>query len=106
MSLRPELEGLIVPSKFYGIAAAGRPVLFMGSPTGEIAAILREHRCGYTVNVGETTEAVAIITKLANDDVECRRLGGAARVALEQHYDRHVAFRAWNDTLAPLRRAA
>ena len=25
MSLDPALEGLIVPSKFYGIAAAGRP---------------------------------------------------------------------------------
>jgi glycosyltransferase involved in cell wall biosynthesis len=28
ISLRQELEGLIVPSKFYGILAAGRPVLF------------------------------------------------------------------------------
>jgi colanic acid biosynthesis glycosyl transferase WcaI len=27
LSLRPALEGLIVPSKFYGIAAAGRPTL-------------------------------------------------------------------------------
>src|SRR5262245_8867122 len=30
VSLRPELEGLIVPSKFYGICAAGRPTLFIG----------------------------------------------------------------------------
>ena len=27
ISLRPELEGLIVPSKVYGIAAAGRPII-------------------------------------------------------------------------------
>jgi glycosyltransferase involved in cell wall biosynthesis len=106
VSLRPELEGLIVPSKFYGIAAAGRPVLFMGSPTGEIAQILRKHHCGYTVGVGETDQTVAIITKLASDEVECRRLGQAARAALEQHYDKHVAFRAWEDTLAPWCRAA
>lgn len=106
VSLRPVLEGLIVPSKFYGIAAAGRPILFMGSYTGEIARILREHDCGYTVGVGETDHAVAIITRLACDEVEGRRLGQAARVALEQHYDKHVALRAWDETLAPWCQAA
>ena len=106
VSLKPTLEGLIVPSKFYGIAAAGRPILFMGSPTGEIAQILREHQCGYTVGVGETEQAVTIITRLAGDEAECRRLGQAARAALEQHYDKHAAFRAWDETLAPWCRAA
>jgi glycosyltransferase involved in cell wall biosynthesis len=106
VSLRPALEGLIVPSKFYGIAAAGRPVLFMGSPTGEIAQILHEHHCGYTVGVGEIDQTVAIIQKLASDEVECRRLGHAARIALEQHYDKQAAFRAWDDALAPWCRAA
>jgi len=106
VSLKPALEGLIVPSKFYGIAAAGRPILFMGSPTGEIAQILREHQCGYTVGVGETEQAVTIITRLAGDEAKCRRLGQAARAALEQHYDKHAAFRAWDETLAPWCRAA
>ena len=40
VSLRPELEGLVVPSgDFYGIAAAAaRPALFIGNPEGEIGA--------------------------------------------------------------------
>lgn len=100
VSLRPALEGLIVPSKYYGIAAAGRPVLFMGSPTGEIAQILRDHRCGYTVGVGEIEQTIAIIRELAGDEVECRRLGHAARMALERHYDKQAALRAWDETLA------
>ena len=29
--LRPEMEGLIVPSKFYGILAAGKPQIFIGA---------------------------------------------------------------------------
>lgn len=106
VSLRPELEGLIVPSKFYGIAAAGRPVLFMGSSTGEIANILYKHHCGYTVDVGDTDQTVAIITKLAGDEVECRRLGHAARIALERHYDKQVAFRAWDELLGPWLKSA
>lgn len=106
VSLRPELEGLIVPSKFYGIAAAGRPILFMGSSTGEIAKLLQDHGCGYTIGIGETEQAVAIITKLASDEGECRLLGQAGRIALEQHYDKEAALRAWDETLAPWCQAA
>ena len=36
ISLLPAMESLIVPSKCYGILAAGRPVLFIGDPEGEI----------------------------------------------------------------------
>ncbi len=35
VSLLPELEGLIVPSKL----AAGRPVIFIGDEAGELSAI-------------------------------------------------------------------
>ena len=40
VTLRPELEGLVLPSKFYGIIAAGRPVLFVGAADGEIASLV------------------------------------------------------------------
>ena len=45
-SLNPALEGLIVPSKFYGILAVARPVIFIGDPDGELARIIGEGRCG------------------------------------------------------------
>ena len=31
VELKPALEGLIVPSKFYSSIAAGRPVIFIGA---------------------------------------------------------------------------
>ncbi len=49
LSLHPRLEGLIVPSKFYGIAAAGRPIVMIGDGDGEIARLVRQHRCGITI---------------------------------------------------------
>ena len=52
VSLRPELEGLIVPSKYYGIAAAGRPAIFIGDPQGEVAALLRDYQAGIAVACG------------------------------------------------------
>jgi colanic acid biosynthesis glycosyl transferase WcaI len=38
VSLRPDLEGLIVPSKFLGIAAVGRPIIFIRDEDGESCA--------------------------------------------------------------------
>jgi len=32
--LLPAMEGLVMPSKFYGILAAGRPVIIIGDPDG------------------------------------------------------------------------
>ena len=49
ISLRPELEGLIVPSKVYGIAAAGRPIIAVTARNGEIASLVRKYDCGVVV---------------------------------------------------------
>ena len=37
LSLDPRLEGLLLPSKFYGIAAAGKPMIFIGDQDSELA---------------------------------------------------------------------
>ena len=42
ISLRPALEGLIVPSKIYGIAAAGRPMIAITARDGEIARLVQQ----------------------------------------------------------------
>jgi glycosyltransferase involved in cell wall biosynthesis len=50
ISLKPELEGMIVPSKFYGILAAGRPVIFIGDRNGELSCMIRDYQCGFVVS--------------------------------------------------------
>ena len=75
VSLDPALEGLIVPSKFYGIAAAGRPTIFIGSKDGEIARLLEEVGCGFTVTPCEGEALVERILQLAGDRDLCVALG-------------------------------
>ena len=48
-TLRPEFEGLVQPSKLYGIGAAGRPTIFVGDAQGETATILRQGGCGIAI---------------------------------------------------------
>lgn len=62
--LRPDFAGLIVPSKFYGIAVAGRPVLYIGNPKGEIPKALKGNACGQAVNIGDVESGAEFIEKL------------------------------------------
>jgi glycosyltransferase involved in cell wall biosynthesis len=50
VSMKLALCGLVVPSKFYGVLAAGRPCLFIGPPDSEIAQILVESEAGLVLD--------------------------------------------------------
>ncbi len=95
ISLNPALEGMIVPSKFYGVAAAGRPTLFIGSKNGEIPRILRKAQCGFSVEKGQAEEASRIIRELADHQETCLLLGMRARALFDQRFDMRYAMQAW-----------
>jgi glycosyltransferase involved in cell wall biosynthesis len=99
VSLRPELEGLIVPSKFYGIAAAGRPTIFIGDHDGEIARLIAHHGCGCTVPVGDGVTLAQTIRELAADPQRCRRMGERARAAFDAEFERSIAIGRWEELL-------
>ena len=99
VSLNPKLEGLIVPSKFYGIAAAGRPTLFIGAADGEIARLIDEFECGFTINPGDGKGLADRILQLAQDPQLCATLGARARAAFEKHWDKSRAVEKWEEVL-------
>jgi colanic acid biosynthesis glycosyl transferase WcaI len=102
VSLRPELEGLIVPSKLYGIYAAGRPVLFVGDPEGEVALELARAGSGLSVACGDAAGLVAAICRLRDDPIDRARRGMAARDAFLERYTREHAADRWRAVLASL----
>lgn len=104
VSLKSTLEGLIVPSKFYGIAAAGRPSLFVGDVRGEIAALIREHNCGMAIAEGDPEGLARAIEALAGDAVLCAQMGRSARIAFENRWEKKIAVAAWRSTLTRLLR--
>ena len=99
ISLNPKLEGLIVPSKFYGIAAAGRPTLFIGAADGEIAQLIDQTACGFTVTPGDAKSLVDRILQLARDPELCRNMGARARAAFEARWDTRGAVEQWEEVL-------
>lgn len=66
VSLRPGWEGIVVPSKFFGALAVGRPVLFSGAEESEIAQWCKEYQVGFTLN-----DRSAEILKEISEHPEC-----------------------------------
>ncbi len=102
VTLRPGMEGVAVPSKLYGVMAAGRPVLFVGPEACETADDLRTHRCGLSVAVGDTAGLLAALRRLAADHHLRRDLGDAARAAYESTFNPAAQCEAWRRFLETL----
>ncbi len=96
ISLRPEVDGYIVPSKFYGIAAAGKPVVAITGRDGEIARLVRENKCGVVIEPGAGDELAATILKLSQDRQRCIAMGKNARAMLEAQFTRNHGFKSWH----------
>lgn len=99
VTLNPKLEGLIVPSKFYGIAAVGRPVVMIGDPDGEVARLVAAHRCGFVVKPGDAGALAAILRQLANEPETVAQMGARARHLLDARFSRAQAFERWRQLL-------
>ncbi len=99
-SLRPELEGLIVPSKIYGILAAGRPVVFIGAEDGEIGRLVRREDLGFVVEPGKDAELADILLKLRDDEPLRLEMGARARRVFEAQFDFAIGARKFGEMLA------
>jgi glycosyltransferase involved in cell wall biosynthesis len=102
LSLRPELEGLIVPSKLYGILAAGRPVIAVTAADGEAAEIIQRHGCGTSVSPGNAEALAAIIGTWASMPEELAEMGERGRLASIAHYSKTAALARWSTVLTRL----
>jgi colanic acid biosynthesis glycosyl transferase WcaI len=102
ISLASGMEGLIVPSKFFGILAVARPGLFVGSPQSEIGRILTESGSGITIAPGDGKALAAAIRELASQPEKSRQMGQRGRAALMGKYDASTACRQWVTLLESL----
>jgi colanic acid biosynthesis glycosyl transferase WcaI len=97
-----------VPSKVYGILAAGRPYVAATDPSCEAAVIARDAGCGIVVTPGDPDALAGAIAALYDNPGLAREMGLKARRAAAR-FDRRGAVQAYHDLftrLAGVRRAA
>ena len=95
ISMRPEMTGIVVPGKLYGVMAAGRPALFVGPPHCETADTIRRAGCGFTVTPGDVEGVVSALTKLAGDLNLGRQMGQKGRMAFLSTHERSLCCHQW-----------
>src|ERR1700733_14766797 len=79
VSLDPRLPRLMVPSKFYGIAAAGKPIVVIGDPNGELGRLVQHHACGFAIAPGESETLAATLRGLSETPQMVSEMGARAR---------------------------
>jgi colanic acid biosynthesis glycosyl transferase WcaI len=87
VSLQRGMAGYIVPSKLYGILAAGRPYVAAVEEGCEVAALTERHECGVVVEPGDAAALAGALRRLYLDRALAGRLGANAR-ALGVTFDR------------------
>ena len=90
VSLRPEWTGTVVPSKFFGALAAGRPVLFFGGEGSVVARLIREHNLGWVCPPGAETRVAGELAQLAENPGAIKEYEARCHRVYQQHFSRKV----------------
>ena len=95
ISLRPGWEGIVVPSKFFGALAIGRPVLFSGRANSDIANWCRKYGIGYELddNFTNTLQKLLVTPELLS------QLQQKAFKIYNEHFSKAVVVRGWKNLL-------
>jgi len=99
VTLSEGMQGLVVPSKVYGVMAAGRPVIFVGPSDSEAASTIENAACGYVIPNGRPSELKHAILKLKTDKNLASRMGRNSREHFETKFDRRLVTKRYFDLI-------
>jgi len=86
----PETLGSIVPSKVYGIMAAGRPLLYIGPDGSTPARHIQSFDCGWRIQPGDVDGVIRLLHRLDVNRQLLLEAGARGRLAFERYFDRPI----------------
>ncbi len=102
VSLQPEWAGVVVPSKFFGSLAVGRPLLYAGPPDSEIARWIADHDVGLTLAGGAVAPVVERLHALIAEPDNLARWQAGAFAVYQREFSKRVINDRWNEALRAL----
>lgn len=82
--------GAVVPSKIYGLMAAGRPVLYIGPTAATPALLIKRFNCGWHFDCGDEDGIQSLLTHLLDYPEEMREKGQNGRLAFLENYEKRT----------------
>lgn len=99
LSLRDGWEGVVVPSKFFGSLAAGRPVLYEGTPKSAIKTWIDRYQLGYIVDEAGIQQTADQLCRLANDPSLLRQKQHEALKCYRDNFSKEKVLDDWHQFL-------
>ena len=88
--LHPSVTPYMMPSKLYGVLAAGVPALVAAPYDCELAHIVRTHQCGLVAPPDDPEALVRVLLEASQNRERLRAMGANGRRLAEERYDRSV----------------
>ena len=102
VGLAKGLAGFVVPSRLYGILAAGRPVIVAADPDSETAQLVSEVGCGVTIPPDRPDLLAREIRAAHDGELDLDGMGRRGRSYVEREADRPVALARYRSLVASL----
>lgn len=93
------IKGVSVPSKLYGVMAAGKPVLGVLDEGSEARLIVEDCNCGVCIEPGNYKEISNNIEYILNNKEEIRALGSNGRQYLETNLTKEVSINKYKENI-------
>lgn len=74
VTMRPECSGTVLPSKFYGIIEARKPVIFIGPTDGEIAQSITQYDIGAVCSPTNVDPGVEFLQSASKDTASLNQI--------------------------------
>jgi len=102
VTLREDWSGTVVPSKFFGALAVGRPVLFVGSRESAIAQWIEELQIGWVLHPENIDAVVNKLVGLSRDQDAKTRLFAHCHRTYRERFSQNRALDSWDLALRGL----
>ncbi len=99
LSLRPEWEGVVVPSKFFGSLAVGKPVIYAGPDFSSIAGWVREFDVGMVLTEDNFKSVIQQLLTIAKNPAMLTSWQKNAITTYQNHFSKKIVMDAWNSAL-------
>ena len=105
VSLREQWDGVVVPSKFFGSLAVGRPVLYSGSKDSDIGQWVQEYECGMILDRNNVDEVVNTLVHLSKDKQLLEKWQKNAFQVYQDHFSKKKIMDSWDELLRAQKRS-
>jgi len=102
VTLREEWSGTVVPSKFFGALAIGRPVLFCGDSQSAVAQWIQQYDLGWVLTPDNLQEVAESLRQSLKNPLAMQEMRERCHRIYHTYFSREIGIEGWHRQLTEL----